>query len=126
MSTDWIKEGAPVLVAYFPGGARDIQVHRSTITRVTRTQFAVGSTAPRFRRETAQTAAQQGGGFSSAHYQAYPTDDPEGLRLLKRHTRNVRLDTATNAAHRWQRQHTRENRLTLIAALNELERYDDL
>jgi len=117
--SDWIREGAPVIVVEQSRGFgfRTPITRRSTITRVTKAKFAVDGINDLFSQVHHRTRKE------SPYWEAFPADSDKAARYLAEYERKSAVDAAEMAAHRWSREHTPENRLVLMEALAKLEKW---
>lgn len=117
----WLVPGAQVVIWESGGGmsrTENPRARTTTVTKVGKAWFDVEGLNVKINIQRMQSAGQ--GSSSSWRYEAASPTSEKGAQMLAR-TRYMTLrSNVTSAIIQWERQHSNENRLALIAALTEL------
>lgn len=112
---DWVKPGVKVLV-YSSAGKRSANLVRTTIARVAAKSFTVAAERePRFKLPCC--SAQQGDTWSLWTRYVVPWDSDTARKELRKYAEREQLHTAQDALNAWLKNHTYENKIAAIAAL---------
>jgi hypothetical protein len=121
----WLVVGAEV-VAYYIAGRRT-SARSDTVAKVGKLHFWLSGDERRYSvRHMCPTADLNRSSLFASPTYVVAADSDKGRRVLALADRYRRLDNAEGAADAWRRSPGRETRLALMAALADLDGYDDV